>query len=348
MPQKSKPLSPVFRYVFSFCLFLAYVFNAYAQSYDLKTEFASELVNHLGLSQHGHKLEQGSIIHSGLLNEGELPEEIVAVGAMLLIKGVEADRVIEEFMHTELFQKIHSIRRYELLNKGQQMDLDFGRISESSSLNQSKTVANPIRYYNLSYPEGTGFKEIYTTKMDRVSRAELFWGNLFEERLGSFIGSGIDGISAYARLKERDISPAQELAFALKESSFFTKKFPIFIEYLKHPEEVEVLGIDQRFFWLEAVFDKQPVWALSSELRMFENQSALAVDMHFYVSRGYNSMITFVGVVPYGDHSLVYAINHTYTDAVLGFLSTVKKREGRRRIAESLSAHLAQVRMLFE
>ena len=84
------------------------------------------------------------------------------------------------------------------------------------------------------------------------------------------------------------------------------------------------------------------------EQRLLRGDSALGADLHFYASRGYNSMQTFIGAVPYGAHSLVFAVNHTFTDEVLGFASRLRKHVARSRIAETLAGHLEEVRRQIE
>ena len=72
--------------------------------------------------------------------------------------------------------------------------------------------------------------------------------------------------------------------------------------------------------------------------------SALADGM----GSGYNSMITFIGAVPYLEDSLVFAFNHTFTDEVVGIAAALRKRVGRSRVAESLADHLSEVRRRLE
>ena len=66
--------------------------------------------------------------------------------------------------------------------------------------------------------------------------------------------------------------------------------------------------------------------------------------MHFYASREYNAMLTVVGVVPYGPDWMVFALNHVFTDQVLGFGSSMKRRVGRDLVAAQLGKQLAETR----
>ena len=55
-------------------------------------------------------------------------------------------------------------------------------------------------------------------------------------------------------------------------------------------------------------------------------------------------MLTLIGVVPYGGDWMVFAINHTFTDQVTGFGSTVRRGVGRDLVAAELGKQLAETR----
>ena len=309
---------------------------------------AADLMRYLGLTDHGTLLEQGDVVHSGLLTEEQLPEEVDAVGAMLLIRGVHPDLVIDAFMHSETFRQVHDIGRYGALTDPEERSDNFGELTLGSGLDLNRLARQPMRYYNVSRQEADMLMGTDTTGPQNTIAVTTTWRSILLGRLESFLEGGIPQIPSYVRQKGIEVSPTAELNSALRGSAFLEDEFPTFLGALMEPSEAVEAGIAQEYFWLETDFDGERVWALSAQSRLLLDDSAVAADVQFYASRGYNAMVTFIGVVPYGTHSLAFAINHTYTDEVLGFASGLKKRIARSRMTKSLTAHLEEVRRRLE
>jgi hypothetical protein len=83
---------------------------------------------------------------------------------------------------------------------------------------------------------------------------------------------------------------------------------------------------------------------LSAELRNRSAASALGADIHFYASSQYNSMLTLVGVIPYADASLVFAMNYTFTDQVTGMGASLRRSIARNLVASQLARQLEETR----
>ena len=90
--------------------------------------------------------------------------------------------------------------------------------------------------------------------------------------------------------------------------------------------------------------DREKVLVLSAELRRRDGAAALGADVHFYASREYNSMLTLVGVLPYADGSLVFAVNHTFTEQVTGMGSSLRRSIARNLVATGLAKQLEATR----
>jgi hypothetical protein len=95
---------------------------------------------------------------------------------------------------------------------------------------------------------------------------------------------------------------------------------------------------------MERRVDAGNVLVLSAELRRQEPRQAIGADVHFYVSREYNAMLTLIGVVPYGQEWMVFAVNHTFTDQVQGFGSSARRAIARDLMANELGKQLAETR----
>ena len=109
----------------------------------------------------------------------------------------------------------------------------------------------------------------------------------------------------YVRESGKVVDPRVELRSALASLSFVPDAFPGVLEQLAAADP------ECSYYWMERSIEREQVLVLSAELRTRGAASALGADIHFYASSEYNSMLTLVGVIPYADASLVFAVNHT-------------------------------------
>ena len=279
---------------------------------------AAELLHYLGFKpgDRGAVLEKGGVLQSGLTADEHFPEEVAAVGAMLLVNAVDAvdaDAVIDAFLHVDTFHRVHQVTRFEVL--GADTANAFANFRFSSAGEVERIRRDPLKILNLSASEATSFRSGGSGSADPISQA---MAQVLAKRLGSFISAGIAGIEPYQRAKRGPVRPDRELESALRSLALLADDYPGFLDHLRQGGPME--RGSRSYFRLDAPFQGVEVVALSSEVRQQFPDRAIGADLHFYASQGYNSMLTLVGVVPYDQRWLVFAINHTFTDEVLGFL----------------------------
>ena len=134
------------------------------------------------------------------------------------------------------------------------------------------------------------------------------------------------------------VDPRVELRSAIDSLSFVSDAFPGFLEQLT------ARGPERRYYWMERSVERENVLVLSAELRNRGAASALGADIHFYASTQYNSMLTLIGVIPYADASLVFAVNHTFTNQVTGMGSSLRRSIARNLVASELARQLEETR----
>jgi hypothetical protein len=161
---------------------------------------AGKLLSYLGLDQGKRvQLESGDVVHNGLSGREQLPEEIVAAGAMLLVKAPEAGAVVDAFLHAETFLRIHRVQRYQALGGGSvelgafsTMPLpDVGRLQE--------LVKAPQRNLNLNTGEADKLKSLSPTAGDLESRVRSTLAEIFAARLNAYARRGLPGVQPYVR-----------------------------------------------------------------------------------------------------------------------------------------------------
>src|SRR5580765_2162316 len=81
------------------------------------TRFTGELMRYLGLDPTARlpELEKGAVVHNGVSSQEKLADEVVAAGALLLVRGKDASAVVDAFLHAETFLRVHQVRRYQAL-----------------------------------------------------------------------------------------------------------------------------------------------------------------------------------------------------------------------------------------
>jgi hypothetical protein len=308
---------------------------------------ARRILQHLGLDARASlpALDAGKVVHSGLRNPAEPPDEVSAVGAMLLVQGVAPAKVVAAFVAPDTFTRAHNVRRQQAIGS----DADRSAISRDLSVGDAQgaqhLLTQPARYYNLSQEEAALALQAGQKPGDATAAATSVMAGILDGRLRQFRSRGLKGAPDYVREDGRRVSPGAHLQLAIRQIGFLEAQFPNVLAALRG-EAAAASAVDLRRadFWLEVPFADVQVLSLDSELRHAAADRALAADLHFYASRGYNAMLTVVGVLPYKSGSLVFAITHLFTDEVLGYASSIKRAAARDQVAAQLVRHLDTVR----
>jgi hypothetical protein len=133
-------------------------------------------------------------------------------------------------------------------------------------------------------------------------------------RLRQFRSQGLQGTPYYVHEDGRRVTPGAQLQLAIRQIGFLEAQYPAVLAALRREAPGSgAADIQRADFWLEVPFADVTVLSLASEMRHAAADRALAADLHFYASRGYNAMLTVVGVVPYKTGGLVFAITHLFT-----------------------------------
>jgi hypothetical protein len=314
-----------------------------AESPDGKA-LAAELFTYLGLDQAKRgQLQAGEVVHNGLSKAERLPDEIVAAGAMLIVKAPNAAAVVDAFLHSETFQRIFQVRRQQAAQGGRVELAAFSTLPVPDAGRLRDIVKAPARHLNVSKSEADSLKSLATTTNDLQAQFRTDFGQILSARLNSYVKQGLAGVQPYVRDNGSVVSPAAELGNAIRSLAFLSDEFPGFVDALGKPSSASS-ALLRNYYWMERPADKESVLTLSVEDRQRQAKAAVGADVHFYASRDYNSMLTVVGVVPYGGDWMVFALNHTFTDQVTGFGSTVKRAVGRDLVATELAKQLAETR----
>ena len=110
------------------------------------------------------------MVHNGLSGAERLPDEIVAAGAMLLVKAPEAAVVVDAFLHSETFLRIFQVRRHQALQGGSAELAAFNTLPLPDTGRLREIVKAPARYLNLSKAEAEKLKSLSPATDDLQTR----------------------------------------------------------------------------------------------------------------------------------------------------------------------------------
>jgi hypothetical protein len=304
------------------------------------SRFTGELMRYLNLdpTKHLPELEKGTVVHNGVSSQERLADEVVAAGAMLLVRGKEASAVVDAFLHSDTFLVVHQVKRYQALRPDTGDGSAFLDLPLPDSTRIADRLKTPRRYLNLSVAEGDRLARLDPGAPDLAGRVRAVLAEIVGARLRAYAARGVAGVEPYVRENGRVVDPRVELRSAIDSLSFVSDAFPGFLEQLT------ARGPERRYYWMERSVERENVLVLSAELRNRGAASALGADIHFYASSQYNSMLTLIGVIPYADASLVFAVNHTFTDQVTGMGSSLRRSIARNLVASELARQLEETR----
>jgi hypothetical protein len=319
--------------------------STHSDAVDHGERIAPELLVHLGLSQVEHRTRflAGDIVHTGLAEAEDLAGEVTAVGAMMIVPGVRPADAAAVFVAEDTFRQVHRVERRALESEPDAVALRGELSRRASEEGIAQLLARPARHYNLSLAEARLAIEASRAAGDARERAMQVMAQVLTGRLQRFSTHGLGGLDAYVREDGRRVEPQRELGAAIRQLGFLEPGFPGLARALQ--DAPEGTSGDAGLYLMEMPFQGVRVLALSREHRFASAERALAVDMHFYANRAYNTMLLLCGVVPYRDGSLLFAVNHLFTDAVLGTGSGIKRAVARREAAAQMLKHLQEVRM---
>jgi hypothetical protein len=315
-------------------------------------QVAEFVLDHLGFSpEHHAALLAGQAIYSGMQELERLEEDVAAAGAVVLVKRRAAPEVVEAFLSTELFKQVHQLNRYDpiaLATLAVSPELLFADIVVDETARLRRIGKNPAAELNVGLSETPLFRGVEDAQDVRGSAA-LAFRRILTGRLGAYVRDGLDGMEDYVRADGRRVSAADEIRSGLSALTQIDVAFDGFVSKLGTPvqREDELSGA-RRLHWIEAATSGRQVFALLDQSVAYPGDFGIAAEIHFYASDGYNAMLTIAAALPYDDQTLVFAINHTYTEQIRGFGATLRRRIGREVVATALASHLKRVRSQLE
>lgn len=299
-------------------------------------------------------LENGKVLFTGMPSQEILPQQLTVAGAMLLVRR-PMNEVADAYLNELAYSNRTDVLTYQQLpaTAGDPSAIDTAFEAVRFSAEEGEEVkkllrVKPGKAFNLSLDEIAQFRAIDHRDKKAEAQATAVLQQILRERYLSFLKTGHRGTQAYARSRNEERSPGEELAVAKKGAWLLEKHFPAFHQaLLGYPETTEE-AVEHRFYWVKETIDKRPGFVLSHQLFAFSDQIVFMADERFYVGHSYNSLLNLVGAVPYRDGTLVMGAVRVFTDKVTGSMKGLKHTIGQKRVEKTMASRFEELRTALE
>jgi len=205
--------------------------------------------------------------------------------------------------------------------------------------------AEPGDTLNLSTAEIAGFAALKGAGQARVEDAVR---QMLLARYQAYRSQGLAGIAPYARGKDKQSQPADDLRRATEVAKGLKKYAPAFYDAFMNYPQGSPAELKQRFFCIRYAMSGRPVFALRQRLAMPIGDAYVVADRDFYVSHDYNDTQAIGALLPVENGTVVVYLNRTTTDQLGGFGASAKQAIGRNMMAKQISEIFEKARAGFK
>jgi hypothetical protein len=199
--------------------------------------------------------------------------------------------------------------------------------------------AEPGDTLNLSMAEIASFAALKGAGQPQAAlpQVEDALRHLLLARYQAYHSQGLAGIAPYARGKDKQSQPADDLRRATEAAKGLKKYAPAFYDVLMNYPQSTPPGLTQQFFCIRYAMSGRPNFALRQRLAMPLEDAYVLADRDFYVSHEYNDTQAIGALLPVENGTVVVYLNRTTTDQLGGFGASAKQSIGRSMMAKQLS-----------
>lgn len=207
--------------------------------------------------------------------------------------------------------------------------------------------AAPGDTLNLSTPEIAALQALKSTGSAGQTQVEAELRRMLLTRFQAYRAKGLAGIAPYARGKDKQAQPGEELRRATEAARGIKKHAPAFYDVLLNYPQGTPAGLTQRFFCIHYAMSGRPNFTLRHRLAMPVDDAYVVADREFYVSHDYNDTQAIAALLPVENGTVVAYLNRTTTDQLGGFGASAKQAIGRTMMAKQISEIFEKTRAGF-
>jgi hypothetical protein len=262
---------------------------------------------------------------------GAVSERDVAFAVAFLLK-TSPETISKQVISGALVMDDAQVQAYGML--GAPVDLgSFSGLHITAEEARALTNAEPGDAVNRSAEEHATFRALRGATTEAVQE-QLH--KMLLARYAAYRASGLAGIAPYARGGGAVADVAPDLTKAVQSATALQKHVPaLYTALLDYPRSMPA-GMQESFLWMKAVIRGKPTYVLAQILSAGEGEARAVVRREFYVSTGYNSEQSAVGLLPVAGGTMAVCLTHAFTDQVAGSGGAMKRSIGSKVMATQM------------
>jgi hypothetical protein len=206
-------------------------------------------------------------------------------------------------------------------------------------------MVEPGSDFNLSQPEIEKLEGIVKANASApIARQQEAiaqgYREILAQRVSAYRKGGLAGIASYTRGGD-EAHPGKELSLAVEEMKFVAKRAPTFYRAFKNFPADASPSAESLFTWQVQSIQERPTVVLVHRIIEKHEEFSVGGRREYFVGQSFNSLQLIAGAFPFGEDTLIFYTNRTFTDQVAGFGSGTKHTVGRKMM-------LGEVEKLFE
>jgi hypothetical protein len=290
------------------------------------------------------RLLKGEIV-SRDLNEGSKKELAVAVAIIIQAPFAEVFDRLEQGAVDEVDK---TILAHGTIPEGGVDAESFASLNLDASELDKLLQVKPGSDFNLSSAEIERLQGIAKASASAAAQQQRLaiaqgYREILAGRVNAYRKGGVSAIAAYTRGKD-EAQPAQELALALDEMQHLAERAPGFYQAFENFPASTSPSIANQIGWQIQSVQERPTVVLSHRAIERHQDHAIVGRRNFYVGQSFNSLQIIAGAFAYGEQTLVFYTNRTFTDQVAGFGSSAAHKIGRKMMLGEIEKLFSAVR----
>ena len=208
--------------------------------------------------------------------------------------------------------------------------------------------AEPGDTLNLSTAEIAAFQALKSKGGAGKPQVEEELRRMLLARYQAYRAKGLAGIAPYARGKDKQSQPADDLRRYTEAAKGVKKYAPAFYDVMLNYPQAKPAGFSESFFCIRYAMSGRPNFTLRHRLAMPVEDAYVLADREFYVGHEYNDTQAVAALLPVENGTVVTYLNRTTTDQLGGFGASAKQSIGRSMMSKQISEIFEKSRASFK
>ena len=294
------------------------------------------------------KLAQGEIVSRDLQEDSK---KELALAVAMVVKAPFGE-VFDWLQKRAIDDVDETILSHGVLPDGAVSAESFASLSFEPGELDKLLLVEPGSDFNLSQPEIAKLQGIakanesapIAKQQEAIAQA---YREILSQRVDAYRQGGLAGIAPYTRGGD-EAQPGKELGLAVEEMKYIEEGAPTFYHAFKNFPADAKPSMESQFTWqIQSIQDRPTVVLVHRMIERHEDY-AVAGRREYFVGQSFNSLQIIAGAFSYGEDTLIFYTNRTFTDQVAGFGSGTKHTIGRKMMLGEVVKLFESIRASFE